>query len=97
MSGTLTARVERFDYMDYEYKDLVIKGNIRDQLIALDATMDDKNLNFALNAGYNFRDDVPLYTRSSRLEEREFRSVEFEQEPHTRPWYPDGKYGHFGS
>lgn len=81
MTGTLTALVERFDYNGYQYNDLRVNGTIEDQKASLTALMDDQNLEFELDAGYTFSDEVPVYDINFDLKNADFRALNLSTSP----------------
>ena len=81
MTGTLTALVGRFDFKGYQYNDLTLNGEIRNQVLSLNASMRDKNLNFALDAGYNFKEEVPRYIVTLDVKNADFEALNFSESP----------------
>lgn len=81
MNGTLTAMIESFDFRDYLYKDLKLDATLRDQVVTAKASMDDKNLDFTLDAGYTFRSEVPQYEATLDLRNADFEALNFSASP----------------
>lgn len=81
MNGTLTAIIEAFDFQDYLYEDLKLDASLSDQKVTAEASMDDKNLDFTLGAGYTFRGEVPRYEATLDLRNADFQALNFSASP----------------
>lgn len=75
MNGTLKAIINKFEYKGYAYTDLQLDGIIRDQIVSVTAAMTDKNLDFTLNAGYDFQEAVPHYDVLFDLKNADFKAL----------------------
>jgi hypothetical protein len=81
MSGTLNALIERFDFNGYRYADLTLDGTITDQIVSLAAAMKDKNLDFVLDAGYDFNNETPRYNINFDLKNADFEALHLSRSP----------------
>ena len=81
MNGTLHAFINHFDFKGYAYKNLKVDGTIRDRIAAIDASMQDKNLDFTLNADYIFTDEIPRYDFTFDLKNADFEALNFSSSP----------------
>ncbi|MEX2233960.1 MAG: hypothetical protein WD824_17470, partial [Cyclobacteriaceae bacterium] len=81
MNGTLTASLDHFDFQGYRYSDLKLDGTIRNAILSIAASMTDKNLDFTLDAGYYFQEDVPRYNLTFDLKNADFEALNLSQSP----------------
>jgi hypothetical protein len=81
MTGTLNASINTFDYNGYRYKDLKIKGAVLDQVLSSVISMTEKNLDFALEGDYNFREEVPKYNMTLDLKNADFNALNLTHRP----------------
>lgn len=81
MNGDLKALVNRFDFQGYRYEDLQVKGNIRNDIVSIEAGMADKNLDFILNGTYNFHEEVPRYNLTFDLRNADFQALNLSLRP----------------
>lgn len=81
MNGSLTALVNSFEFKGYQYKDLKLKGGIRNNVINGQVTMTDENLDFTLTGGYNYQDKVPAYNIMFDLKNADFKALNLTLRP----------------
>lgn len=81
MTGTLNAFVDHFEFQGYEYNDLNLTGKIEDQALSLTASMSEENLDFTLDAGYVFNEEVPVYRMTLDLKNADFGKLNLSQSP----------------
>lgn len=81
MNGMFTASVEHFSFNGYPYNDLKLYGTIRDRELSANASLDDDHLKFRLDAGYNFREQVPHYYLTLDLKNADFEALNLAQTP----------------
>ena len=81
MNGTLNAFVNHFNYNGYDYTDLNLSGTIKDEALSLTASMAEENLEFTVDAGYLFRDEVPVYTLTFDLKNADFQKLNLSSSP----------------
>ena len=81
MTGTIDASVDRFEFKNYEYNNLKLNGSIRDQVFSLTSSMTDKNLDFIVDADYNFAADVPKYNVTFDLKNADFKALNISKSP----------------
>lgn len=81
MDGNFAATIDQFDFQGYRYEKLRIDGTIRNQVASLRATMEDKNLDFAIDADYVFSDEIPRYDFKFDLKNADFRALNLSTSP----------------
>lgn len=81
MTGTLNAFIDHFQFKGYTYSDLNIVGSIDDETLLATASMTEENLDFTLDAGYSFGDEVPLYTVTLDLKNANFKNLNLSTSP----------------
>lgn len=81
MEGTVNAFVDHFEFQKYRYRDLNVTGRIEDETASLTASMTEDNLEFTLDAGYAFDDEVPVYTLSFDLKNANFQELNLSARP----------------
>lgn len=81
MSGTLNAFVDHFEFKGYPYEDLNVVGSIEDETLTVTASMTEKNLEFTLDAGYAFGDEVPVYSLTFDLKNANFKNLNLSTSP----------------
>lgn len=81
MNGMFTAAVDSFSFSGYTYNGLKLYGTIRNQMLSAHASMNDKNLDFTLDAGYQFKDEVPQYSLTLDLKNADFEALQLAQSP----------------
>ncbi len=81
MNGTLQADVGHFDYQGYRYEGLVLEGVVRDQIATLHAGLDDENLDFTVDAQYDFNDEIPRYDFTFDLRNGDFGALNLTANP----------------
>ena len=81
MTGSLTASVDYFDFKGYRYSGLKLDGTIKDQIVSLIAGMNDKNLEFTVDADYVFSETVPKYDLTVDLKNADFRALNLSVSP----------------
>jgi translocation and assembly module TamB len=81
MNGRLTARIDRFDFQGYRYSGLTLDGTITDRVLSLAAAMKDENLDFVLDANYDFNKQTPRYNVSFDLRNADFQKLNFSHSP----------------
>ncbi len=81
MTGTFSASVDRFGFQNYDYRDLKLNGSIRDQVVAVAANMDDRNLDFSIDARYDIRQEVPRYDITFDLKNADFEALNLSGSP----------------
>lgn len=81
MNGTLNAFVDHFDFEGYRYKDLNLTGAIKDEALSMTASMAEDNLEFTIDGGYTFSDEVPVYTLTFDLKNANFQKLNLSSSP----------------
>lgn len=81
MNGTLTANIEKFNFQDYLYEGLKLDARLADQKVTAQASMEDENLDFALDAGYTFRSETPEYEATLDIRDADFEALNFSSSP----------------
>lgn len=81
MTGSLTAFVDHFEFKGYRYNNLKLDGTMRDQVASMKASMKDANIDFTVDAGYAFSDDVPVYELIFDLKNANFKALNLSTSP----------------
>lgn len=81
MNGTLTARIDHFDFQGYRYEDFALNASIRDEILSADAAIKDENLHFTLDADYDFNGEVPLYDLTLDVKNADFEALNLSSSP----------------
>lgn len=81
MNGVFTAAIDRFHFQGYDYEDLKLHGTVRDEELSVAATMADQNLDFTIDANYNFDDEIPNYALSLDLKNADFAALNLSKSP----------------
>lgn len=81
MTGTLNAFVDHFKFKGYTYEDLNLVGNIDNETMTATASMAEENLEFTLDAGYAFGDEVPVYSVLFDLKNANFKNLNLSTSP----------------
>ncbi|MDQ2657556.1 MAG: hypothetical protein M3Y60_09070, partial [Bacteroidota bacterium] len=81
MTGTFSASVDHFGFKNYEYRDLKLNGSVRDQVVFTAATMNDRNLDFSVDARYDITQEVPRYDITFDLKNADFKALNLSGSP----------------
>lgn len=79
MNSTLIGQVDHFEYNGYRYKDLKIKGDVRDKVLVGEATIADKNLDFTFSGDYHYAAEIPKYNLTFDLRNADFKALNLSQ------------------
>ena len=81
MNGMFTAAVDNFAFRGYDYENLKLHGTVREQELSVAASMADENLDFTIDANYNFDNEVPNYEFSLDLRNADFAALNLSKSP----------------
>ena len=81
MNSAIKATVESFGYKGYEYKNLEVSGTVKNDVLRGWASMNDKNLEFALQGDYNFQSEVPKYDFTFDLKNIDMKALNLSLRP----------------
>ncbi len=81
MNAELLARVASVEYNGYTYENLNVSATVRNDSLKGKASYRDKNLDFALDAGVAFGDDIPHYDLTFDLRHADFRQLQLTERP----------------
>jgi translocation and assembly module TamB len=75
MTGTFHALMKSFEYKKYRYQNFKLDGNINNGIYKGNASLTDKNLEFALAGDLNYSEEVPKYNITLDLKNIDFKAL----------------------
>lgn len=77
----LAAEVASFRYKGYNYNDLYLTGQLQQNVVRATASLNDENLDFTLQAEFNFQTDIPHYALTLDLQKVNFQALNLAERP----------------
>ncbi len=81
LDASVKANVDRFKYNGYNYVDFELQGSFQKFLFSGSASLEDKNLDFVLNADLDYSADVAHYKATFNLKNADFKALKLSQRP----------------
>jgi translocation and assembly module TamB len=75
MNGTFSALMKSFEYKKYHYQNFKLDGTIHNGVYKGDASLRDKNLEFALAGDIDYSEEVPKYNITLDLKNIDFKAL----------------------
>ncbi len=81
LNTNLNILISKFEYNQYTYTDIAMKGLLNRYLFSGDITSHDPNLDFTVQGGLDYTSDIPVYQLNANLTNADFQKLNLSEQP----------------
>ena len=81
INGDINVHVKKFRYSNYDYRNFVLKGSVKNYFFTGNAMLKDENLDFELKGDFDYRNKAPRYVFKFDLVNADFQALHLTDRP----------------